>query len=89
MQNGRNRTSTEIEIDAKQSEVRVIERGEDGIGRLTQVISYEDIGHVETRGGKITLKDHKDVLMLQMPLGQIENLAEIRAAIAPLQAKAA
>jgi hypothetical protein len=89
MQNGRDRTAIEIEVDPKRAELRLIERGDDGIARLTQVVGFKDIGHVDMKDGVITLMDHNDVMVLKLPLGQVENLAYIEAAIAPLMAKAA
>ncbi|MDQ7072191.1 MAG: hypothetical protein Q9M48_15920 [Rhodobacterales bacterium] len=89
LQNGRDRTAVEIEVDPKRSELRLIERGEDGIARLTQVIGYKDIGHADMRDGVMTLIDHDNALVLKLPLGQVENLADIEAAIAPMMAEAA
>jgi len=77
----RKRIHPEVHLDNERGELRIVERGCDGIARLKTAISYDTIQEVDFRDGMLSALGQDGKVLLEMPMGMIENLAELRAAI--------
>ena len=77
----RRRVHPEVHLDNAKSELRVMERGCDGVARLKAAISYSEIQDVDFRDGMLCATGENGEALLEMPMGMIDNLDHLQAAL--------
>lgn len=79
----RRRNSPEVHMDAERRELRVVDRGCDGIARHKATLAYDDMRSVDFQEGMMLVTGHDGEVMLELPMGMVDNLAELKKAMGP------
>lgn len=79
----------EVFLDSKRGRMRMLERDERGHVAREVEIDYDDLSEVDFRDGMLIARDHHGRPVLEMPVEQVGNLDEVRAALGPAFSRAA
>ena len=78
---GRKDKTFEVHLDQGRGEFRFVERGGDGIARTREVLSYSDLSRIDTSDGMLRALSHKGHALIEIPMSQIDNQAELMVAL--------
>jgi hypothetical protein len=79
----------EVILDGRRGMMRLIERDERGRVQSTMVVKYDDLSEVDFRDGMLIARDHHGKTVLEMPVENVGNLDNVRAALGPAFSRSA
>lgn len=82
-------THPEVELNPRRGILRIIERNARGRIESSVDVSYDDLSEVDFRDGMLIARDHHGQLVVEMPVENVGDLDEIRAALGPAFSRAA
>lgn len=89
MQSARRTLVPEVHLDPRGSRLILIERDDRGQVQREIKLSYDDLSEIDFRDNMLIARDHHGQTIVQMPLDNVDNLDEIRAALGPAFSRAA
>jgi hypothetical protein len=79
----------EVFLDGKRGRMRMLERDTHGRIASEVEVDYDDLSEIDFRDGMLIARDHHGQPVLEMPVEQVGNLDDVRAALGPAFSRAA